>query len=335
MTQLPTSYQPLQATSSLNLHGFQRDFHRQHYSKQQRSLYTNLHTTTNAPSLTSPWMSLALHSLSRQHTDHRLDSTTYRLSLLHRLCLPILPPTLIRTTCICGTALDQYGDHLFSCQSHHKGKLHNAIQDTIAAMLRVLAPIAAFTNSCDSITTETPQLLPNNLCKCPTNVECTCFLPTYESKPLNLLDSWLLTLPSRLCLLLLVLHPQRQLLPHSTTRQREQSSRSMVPVPVFKYLKTWSMNKSSYSPSPSTTSAALALLLTASSLAQMKTKPQNQQQIPHPTATASFYTTWPMAKMPPLTFSDEPMKIGLTLTRTHISVPHTTLASLAIGLNNS
>jgi hypothetical protein len=42
-----------------------------------------------------------------------------------------------------------------------------------------------------------------------------------------------------------------------------------------------------------------------------------------------------MAKMPPLTFSDEPTKIGLTLTRAHISVHHTTLASLAIGLNNS
>ena len=123
-------------------------------------------------------MSLALHSLSRQHTDHRLDSTTYRLSLLHRLCLPILPPALIRTTCICGTALDQYGDHLFSCQSHHKGKLHNAIRDTIAAMLQVLAPIAAFTDSCDSVTTETPQLLPNDLCKCPANVGMH-LLPSY------------------------------------------------------------------------------------------------------------------------------------------------------------
>jgi hypothetical protein len=88
-------------------------------------------------------------------------------------------------------------------------------------------------------------------------------------------------------------------------------------------------------PLPSTTLAALALLLTISSFAQMKTKHQNQQQIPHPTATASFYTTWPMAKMHPLTFSDLPMKIGLTLTRTHVLVPHTTLASLATGLNNS
>jgi hypothetical protein len=64
-------------------------------------------------------------------------------------------------------------------------------------------------------------------------------------------------------------------------------------------------------------------------------KAQHQQQILHPTATASFYTTWPMAKIPPLTFSNEPMKIGPILTRTHVSVPHTTLASLAIGLNSS
>jgi hypothetical protein len=74
---------------------------------------------------------------------------------------------------------------------------------------------------------------------------------------------------------------------------------------------------------------------------QMKTKPHHQgQQILHPTATASFYTTWPTVKMPPLTFSDEPMKIGPILTRTHVSVPHATLASLAshwaqqfLGLN--
>jgi hypothetical protein len=36
-------------------------------------------------------------------------------------------------------------------------------------------------------------------------------------------------------------------------RQREQSSRSMEPVPVFKYLKTLSMNKSPYFHSPLTT----------------------------------------------------------------------------------
>lgn len=157
-------------TSTLNLRGFQRDFHRKYYSKQQHSLYINEHTATNAPSLTSPWMSLALHSLSRQHKDHRLDSTTYRLSLLRRLRLPILPPALIGTKCVCGTPLDPYGDHLFSCKSHHKGKLHNAIRDTLAALLRVLAPIAAFTDSGDSVTIETPQLLPNDLRKRPADV---------------------------------------------------------------------------------------------------------------------------------------------------------------------
>jgi hypothetical protein len=64
----------------------------------------------------------------------------------------------------------QYGDHLFSCQSHHKDKLYNAIQDTIAALLQVLAQIAAFTDSSDSVTTETPQLLPNDLRKHPADV---------------------------------------------------------------------------------------------------------------------------------------------------------------------
>jgi hypothetical protein len=49
----------------------------------------------------------------------------------------------------------------------------------------------------------------------------------------------------------------------------------------------------------------------------------DENKAPKPTTTASFYTTWPMAKMPPLTFSNEPMKIGLILTRTHNLVHHT------------
>jgi hypothetical protein len=143
MTQLPTSYQPLQArTSSLNLRGFQRDFHRQHYSKQQCSLYTNLHTTTNAPSLTSPWMSLALHSLSRQHTDHQLDSTTYGLSLLRCLRLPILPPPSSKQQAFVELPLTNMV--ITSSLANPITKVNsiaNAIRDTIAAMFRVLAPI--------------------------------------------------------------------------------------------------------------------------------------------------------------------------------------------------
>ena len=165
-------------TSDLNLRGFQRDFHRLHYSKQHLSTASFPPATSNATSLSSPWMTLALHSLCRQHKDHRLDSNTYRISLLRRLRLPVFPHALVGQQCICGATLDIYGDHLFSCKSFHKGKLHNSIRDTLAALLRILAPLAAFTDSPDSISIETPQLLPNDLRKRPADVGMP-LLPSY------------------------------------------------------------------------------------------------------------------------------------------------------------
>jgi hypothetical protein len=123
-------------------------------------------------------MSIALHSLSRQHDSHRLDNDTYRFAFLRRLRLPTLPTSLINTKCSCGKDLDPFGDHIFSCPNTHKGQLSHAIRDTLAHLLRTLAPLAAFTDSTESITTETPCLAPNDLRKRPADVGMH-LLPTY------------------------------------------------------------------------------------------------------------------------------------------------------------
>jgi hypothetical protein len=52
----------------------------------------------------------------------------------------------------------------------HKTKLSNAIQDTLEKLLQALAPLAGFTDSPDSITIETPQLVPNDLQKRTANI---------------------------------------------------------------------------------------------------------------------------------------------------------------------
>jgi hypothetical protein len=62
---------------TLNLHGFCHDFHCLHYKSRLSSLPNYPSTTADTMSLTSPWMSLALHSISRQHVDHHLDNDTY------------------------------------------------------------------------------------------------------------------------------------------------------------------------------------------------------------------------------------------------------------------
>lgn len=75
------------------------------------------------------------------------------------LCLPTsLAPNVLAAPPL----LDAEGDHLFSCKHHHKGRLSNAIRDTIYHLLRILAPLAAFADSVDSISLETPQLAPTN-----------------------------------------------------------------------------------------------------------------------------------------------------------------------------
>jgi hypothetical protein len=105
---------PQQTTSShLNLQGFQRDFARLYHRNQLAAVANHPLTFTNSPSLTAPWMSLALHSLSRQHKDHRYDNDIYRLALLRRLRLPLLPSELHDTACTCGKPLDPFGDHIF------------------------------------------------------------------------------------------------------------------------------------------------------------------------------------------------------------------------------
>jgi hypothetical protein len=123
-------------------------------------------------------MSITLHSLSQQHDSHCLDNHTYHFAFLHCLCLPTLPTSLIDTKCSCGKDLDHFGDHVFSCPNSHKGQLSHAIRNTLAHLLRTLAPLAAFTDSTKSITTETPCLAPNDLRKRPANVSMH-LLPTY------------------------------------------------------------------------------------------------------------------------------------------------------------
>jgi len=127
------------------------------------SLATDSHTAANFASLTSNLTSLPLHSMSRQHPDHHIDSTIYRIAIQRKLRPPVLPPTMMTLTCPCGSPLDRDGDHFFSCRLASKTVLSNTIRDTTATLLRTLAPLAGFTHSATAVTRETAQLLPNAL----------------------------------------------------------------------------------------------------------------------------------------------------------------------------
>lgn len=79
-------------------------------------------THTSAASLMSPWMSLVLHSLSRQHRDHRLDPNVYRLAISSPKAMILASSnsetptnTLDEVVVGIGLLLHQFQLH-FSCQ---------------------------------------------------------------------------------------------------------------------------------------------------------------------------------------------------------------------------
>ncbi len=149
-----------------------------HDSTHQKDLFTKpnlLMHPVNATPVTTLNMSLALHSMSRQHKDSCLDWLHY---ILISPTMPIQPSVLATpfacslalNVATCGKILDPYGDHIFSCHDAHKKKLSNAIRDTLVKFLQVLAPLAGFTNSPDPNTIKARQYAPSDLQKRPANI---------------------------------------------------------------------------------------------------------------------------------------------------------------------
>jgi hypothetical protein len=157
-------------TEKIELKGLRRDLYRKHYKNQRALLEQDPHTSSNLISLTSPLTSFPLHSMSRKHKDHRLDNDHFRVALQRKLRLPVLPPELQNHKCdLCGATIDPECDHLFSCR-HSKTNTHNFLRDALTHVVRILGPLAGFTDSPQSVTRETLQLLPHALRRRPADV---------------------------------------------------------------------------------------------------------------------------------------------------------------------
>lgn len=158
---------------TLDLKGLRRDLHRKHYQQQAQKLQVFHDTASDYTSLTAKHMSLALHSMSRQAKDHRLSNRDCRFALNRKLCLDCIPHEFVGTKCTCGIEYENKGDHAFGCPDQsvsHKSKLSNGERDTIAHVSQQIAPTAGYVDDANSVTTETPQLLPRDLRKRPTDI---------------------------------------------------------------------------------------------------------------------------------------------------------------------
>jgi hypothetical protein len=146
------------------LHGLQQQLYHQHQLHVRDNLpkHLNPDVAIMLPSLLSPLTSIPLLSLSRRITTNRIPNQHFRILLQRKLRLPILPPHLHHTPCICRahTILDPFGDHLFSCTSASKTPIHNLLRDTCYHILTKIAPMAGLVTALTDIQLEPPNIMP-------------------------------------------------------------------------------------------------------------------------------------------------------------------------------
>jgi hypothetical protein len=92
-------------------------------------------------------------------SDYLLSNDRFRITLRRHFRFPIISTPL--PSCKCGTTLDPYGDHIFSCLRISKAKAHNKIRDCFFLILKEIAPIAKLTRTSHCIGVEPKGLLPN------------------------------------------------------------------------------------------------------------------------------------------------------------------------------
>eukprot|EP00978_Attheya_sp_CCMP212_P013732 scaffold34572_cov54-Attheya_sp.AAC.2 len=116
------------------------------------------HTLHYASARQSFTMQAVLDS-SRLKQDHHLSNDKFRITLCCHFRLPIISSPLPK--CNCGTILDPYGDHLFSCKSHSKTTIHNKFRDSFFLILKEISPLSSLIRTHHGIGIEPKGLLPN------------------------------------------------------------------------------------------------------------------------------------------------------------------------------
>jgi hypothetical protein len=146
------------------LHGIQKHLYHQHQLEVKKHLPMHFppDMAQLLPSLISPLTSIPLLSLSRRIVANRIPNHHFRILLQRKLRLPILPPSLHYTPCICRahTPLDPFGDHLFSCTNASKTPIHNHLRNTCYHILAKIAPLASLVATPTDIQLEPPNTIP-------------------------------------------------------------------------------------------------------------------------------------------------------------------------------
>ena len=91
--------------------------------------------------------------------------------------------TKLPTHCLCGKALDPFGDHLFACRKRSKTPLSNAIRNTFHTVLHTLGPLATFCRNSTDVQCKPAALLPHYPTKRPADIGFPPLSPTSPTNP--------------------------------------------------------------------------------------------------------------------------------------------------------
>ena len=110
------------------------------------------------PSILNSKIPKTLLKLCRQIKENKINNEDFILSIKRRHRMHIMERNK-PITCKCGTNIDSYGNHLFSCTYHSKMKLHNHIRNTIHVITQNIGTHTNFIKSKDACQKEETGLI--------------------------------------------------------------------------------------------------------------------------------------------------------------------------------
>ena len=84
-------------------------------------------------------MSKGIMELPRVDLSNRMSNKNFQILSWRKLRVKLFPREGVKL-CTCGTIIDKFWDHVFSCTYHNKTPCHHRIRDCLHNQLKELLP---------------------------------------------------------------------------------------------------------------------------------------------------------------------------------------------------
>ena len=139
------------------LHMITRNIQRKLSISNLNDLWPNLpdDVKQHFPSLMSFMTAIPMGHVSRNDATNHFAPDEFRVYMQRKMRLPLWPR---HYKCMCGTTIDQYGDHYFTCRHVSKTHLHHRMRDALHLMCSKICPLVS-DSSPNDVHLETPHLI--------------------------------------------------------------------------------------------------------------------------------------------------------------------------------